>query len=241
MKFNPLLGKSLRPNEQRARNAVIMVYIVMAFEIICLLSSLLQFFLLRWIAAGESVSEQSILLNDTREMIVSWAYLGVYIASGVIFIMWFRRAYYNLHTKISYLNYDEGWAAGAWFVPFLNLVRPYQIMNELYIETKRLLAKKEVTHNPDILKTNYLGVWWGLWILNGILGGILSRMGLRADTVDELIVITVGYMITYLIGIPLALVTVKVIRDYSKSEPLLRQIKNEETQPGEKTEQPVKS
>ena len=29
------------------------------------------------------------------------------------------------------LRYAPGWAIGAWFVPFLNLVRPVQIVNDV--------------------------------------------------------------------------------------------------------------
>ncbi len=70
--------------------------------------------------------------------------------------MWFRRAYFNLHQKVSYLSHSEGWAAGSWFVPIVNLYRPYQIMKEIYVETKELFTKRGLSEKVGY-STNYLG------------------------------------------------------------------------------------
>lgn len=48
------------------------------------------------------------------------------------------------------------------------------------------------------------------------------------NTVDELIVVTVTIMIENVIAIPLALITVKTIKDYANVEPLLNEIRDEE-------------
>ena len=47
------------------------------------------------------------------------------------------------------------------------------------------------------------------------------RLSRGAETLDQLINLTLAGMIVGLIGIPLALVTIKVVKDYSKAEPLL--------------------
>lgn len=63
------------------------------------------------------------------------------------------------------------------------------------------------------LETSYLGIWWALWLINGVLGNIVFRVFKDADTVDQLLTSTVLEIITTVIGIPLALLTIKVIRD----------------------------
>ena len=212
--------EELKPNGQRAKNAIILIWIVMALEIISLISGYFQYDLLQTVAHGGEISMETATANDLREQLIGFAYLIVYIVSAITFIMWFRRAYYNLHLKVNYLSFTEGWAAGSWFVPILNLFRPYKIMKELYVETREFLYNKGLT-NYEILKTSHLVWWWTLWIISNIIGQFTFRYSMRAVTVDELIVSTVSGMIANFIGIPLSIITIQVIKNYSKVEPLL--------------------
>lgn len=149
-----------------------------------------------------------------------------YLISAVTFIQWFRRAYFNLHLKVNHLSQTEGWAAGSWFVPIVNLYRPYQIMKELYKETKEFLTEKELNISKSF-NTNYLGIWWALWIISSVVGQFVFRYSMRTETLEEISRMTVVSMALNIIGIPLALVTIKVIREYSKVEPLLEEANDE--------------
>ena len=51
---------------------------------------------------------------------------------------------------------------------------------------------------------------------------------MNAESVEDITTSTVASMIGNIIGIPLALITVKVIRDYSNVEPMLLEIKDDE-------------
>ncbi|NIK73072.1 hypothetical protein FHS56_000558 [Thermonema lapsum] len=219
--------ENLRPNGQRAKNAITLIWIVLALEIISLISGYLQYDLLQTVANGGKISMATATANDTREQMIGTIYIIVYVISAVTFIQWFRRAYFNLHQKVKNLAYTEGWAAGSWFVPIVNLYRPYQIMKELYQETKELLNKKGINVNTN-LTTSSLGWWWTLWILNNIIGQFVFRYSIKAKSIDELTTSTIASMIGNIIGILLALITVKVIKDYSNVEPMLFEIKDEE-------------
>jgi hypothetical protein len=60
----------------------------------------------------------------------------IYLATGVMFIIWFRRAYRNLEALGKEgLRFEAGWTVGEWLLPILNLVRPKQIMNDLWRAT----------------------------------------------------------------------------------------------------------
>ena len=220
--------ENLRPNEQRGKNAIILIWIVLALEIVNLISSYMQYNLLQTIANGGIISDEVTEANDTREAVVGLIYFVAYLISGITFIMWFRRAYFNLHQRVSHLSLSEGWAAGCWFVPILNLFRPYQIMKEIYVETKKLFTKRGLSEKVDY-STDYLGWWWTLWIISGIIGQIIFRIALNGDdSADNLLTTTTAQMFLGILGIPLALITVKIIKDYSKIEPLLAQIDDEE-------------
>jgi Domain of unknown function (DUF4328) len=212
--------EDVRPNEQRAKTAKILIWIVLAMEILMLISDFLEYQLLSNASAGGIISPESATANDLRQQIIAIVFLIVYITSVVTFINWFRRAYYNLHTQISNLRFDEGWAAGAWFVPFVNLVRPYQIMKELYEETEHLLAERGENHNPQN-STALLSGWWALWIIVGLIGNFILRYSLNADEIEELMVVSVASIISSIVSIPLSLSAVEVIGRYAKMEALL--------------------
>lgn len=210
----------LKPNGQRAKTLITLIWIVLGLEVISLVSSGLQYNLLQTVSYGGEITNEAATANDLREQIVGILYLIAYIASGIAFIMWFRRAYFNLHCRVKGLSFSEGWAAGSWFVPIVNLYRPYQIMKELYVETEKFLLNKNESSTVD-LPTNYLGIWWTLWIVSGVLGQIVFRISLHADTIPELMSSTMLYIISGIIGIILAFATIKVIKNYSVQEGLL--------------------
>ncbi|GAB4258674.1 MAG: DUF4328 domain-containing protein [Vicingaceae bacterium] len=216
----------LKPNKQRAKNAITLIWIVLILDFVSLVSSYFQFDLLQYVSKGNEVSLEAAVANDIREQFVAIAYLIAYIISAVTFIQWFRRAYYNLHIKVKHLSYDEGWAAGSWFVPIISWFRPFQIMKELYKETKKLLTNNGLYFNQN-LSTVYIGWWWFLWLLNNFIGQFQFRYSTKAETIDELIFSTVINLIDNILGIVLALITIKIIKDYSSVEPLLYEINDE--------------
>lgn len=219
--------ENLRPNGQRAKIAIMLLWIVLTVEIISLLSDYLQYDLLQTVANGGQITTETATDNDLRQKIIGIIYLIVYVISGITFIRWFRRAYYNLHLKAETLSFTEGWAAGCWFVPIISLYRPYQIMKELYQETQTLLSKNDENYVQN-LNTNSIGWWWTLWIIASFLGQFIFRYSLKAETIDELITTTIASIAASIIGIPLAIITVKVIKDYAEIEALLYELKDEE-------------
>lgn len=214
---------SLKPNNQRARIAQILVVTVMAMDFLSLISGYFQYELLMAYQNGEYISEEYASANDTRELIVAILYGLAYFVSVFTFIRWFRRAYYNLHQKISYLSNDEGWAAGAWFIPIINFYKPFQIMKELYVETRGLLQKHDLLEK-DSLKMGFVYLWWTLWISANILGNIEFRLLRKEDSITDYITSTEFGMLTSALGIILSLVTLKVMMDYAKAESLLFRI-----------------
>jgi hypothetical protein len=219
--------EELKPNEQRAKTAILLIWIVMALEIMSLISGFLQFDLLQTIAKGGYISNETATTNDSREQIIAIIYLIAFIISGITFIQWFRRAYFNLHLKVNNLSHSESWAAKSWFVPFVNLYLPYQIMKELFHETKELLIKNGLTISENSM-TKSLGWWWALWIINNFIGQFVFRYSLKAETVDELTISTLASIFANIIGIPLALITIKIIKEYSNIEPLLNELNDED-------------
>jgi hypothetical protein len=85
-------------------------------------------------------------------------------ASGILFAVWFYRAYQNLPALRTSGRYATGWAIGAWLVPILNLFRPKQIADDIWRSSDPTLPE-----NPGNLwlagkVAPLLHWWWGVWI-----------------------------------------------------------------------------
>ena len=220
---------NLKPNEERAKYAIVMIWIVMGLKLITIVSDFFQYRLLISAQNGEIYSAEMANANDLRQQVIVILFVISYIISSVTFIMWFRRAYFNLHQKTGYLDYSEGWASGAWFVPIVNLYRPYKIMRELYVETKELLTKKLISFDQELSLT-FVGIWWTLWIIATVFGQVISQLARRAVLIDTLAFYTMMDMIHCGLILVCGFFAIKVIKDYSTVEPLLFHINDDNEQ-----------
>lgn len=212
-----------RDNEERGKWAKIGLSLIIITTIILTISNAFQLeLLLRW-NNGAEVDLDEADMNDSRQWIIVIGYYIFRIMGGITFILWFRRAYFNLHQKLKTLEFSEGWAAGSWFVPFLNLVRPYKIMKELFTESSFWLKMKGV----DLSKSQeqFILPWWILWILTTILGRIVDK--LPSETVDELIELTQFAIGAGIVEIIAGLLAFKLISSYIKREQLMMEVEKQ--------------
>jgi len=175
----------LRDNSQRAKNAIALFWVLFGITVIAIVSTFMERSLLQKAATGNITIDEA-TANDTRQRIIKIIELIVRIVVIVYLIMWLRRAYFNLHSLRCYPRYSEGWAAGAWFVPFLNLVRPYEIMKEVWDLTQERAQKG--TENPAIESSTIVGFWWFLWLATNVVGSIYSWAFIKGEpTIPNLI------------------------------------------------------
>ena len=212
----------LKPNAERAKIAIVLISLVSIIQIISILFDFLQIVLLKNPFSIIEAEE-----NDFRQQVIGILLVVFYIISVVTFILWFRRAYFNLHTKANNLEYTEGWAAGSWFIPIVNLFRPYRIMNELYLETQKILSQSNPKYKT-IVSTQFVGIWWTLWIISHIINNISNKIALKAKTIEDLSTSSFVSILASTTSIILAAITIKVIYDYSKIEIDFYNIKEDE-------------
>ncbi|MGL4632491.1 MAG: DUF4328 domain-containing protein [Leadbetterella sp.] len=221
--------EDLRPNDERAKYAIVLIWIVLFVELVSIVSSYFQYDLLQKVNQGVTFSDESLEQNDLREQVIGIVLILIRIVSAITFIRWFRRAYFNLHLRVTNLAHPENSAAGSWFMPFVSLYRPFQIMKEMYQETQKLLIQKGSDSHKN-LNSETLNWWWTLWIISTIIGSILFQYSKRADTIDELTFVTLTSIVEGIIEIPLAIITVKIIKNYNEVEPLLQDVLEGEEQ-----------
>lgn len=87
------------------------------------------------------------------------------VATIIVFLIWRYRVQANLSgaLQVRGLEYTPGWAVGWWFVPFANLVKPKQAMNEAWVASDPTAPSYSVAWRgkaPVILS-----IWWACWLL----------------------------------------------------------------------------
>ena len=185
----------------------------------------MQWVLLNDIKNGAGVNMDSISANDMREGIIGIVLTIVYIATIVVFIQWFRRAYFNLHLRASGLQYSEGWAAGAWFVPVFNLFAPYKIFKDLITKSKEVLQKNGITERVEF-SMNQLNAYWLFWVVGNIIANVSFRKAMKQN-LDDLLVATSTDIISSLFSVVAGILLISIIHKYNQVEPLLENMKSE--------------
>jgi hypothetical protein len=226
----------VRDNSQRAKNVILIFWIFFGLTIIFIGSSFLERNLLLRATDGNITPDEA-NSNDLRQRIIGISELLLHIVLIVYFIMWFRRAYFNLHSLGFYLRYTEGWAAGAWFVPFMNLYAPFKIMREIWDNTQ--MRAQQGSEDIVLKPSTLLGVWWFLWIMTNIAGNIYSRLELQGEhTISDLISLNTTSIVLNVIDLANVFLIITIIQQVSVFEEQLKQklvienIASEELIPG---------
>jgi hypothetical protein len=121
--------------------------------------------------------------NDARQKSVAIFQIIVRISSAIAFLIWIHRTYRNLRALGAVnLKYSPGWAVGYFFIPILNLFRPYQVMKEIWhcSEPNTEEMPSEYTSTSALL-----GWWWASWILMIILAQITNRIEMAASKLPD--------------------------------------------------------
>lgn len=117
----------------------------------------------------------------------------------VVFLIWLYRAYSNLSPlKARHLQFSPGWAVGWWFIPFANLVKPFQVVREVYNESDPDFDPDSGFLNLPAGTPLEIGVWWAAFILSNFAYRISDRMfgdGDRPETEAFALVFTIGAVI----------------------------------------------
>ena len=103
--------------------------------------------------------------------------MAAYLATIVVFLMWFYRAHKNLPALgITGLEYSPGWAIGGFFIPILNLVRPYQVAKEIWDSSDPINHPSHSTTVGQFAagQSNLVLTWWITFMLSAALGNFAA-------------------------------------------------------------------
>lgn len=97
------------------------------------------------------------------------------VVVGILFLCWLHRLVSELHRlRPGVQRSSPGWAVGAWFVPFINLVVPKQVVNDMWRASTP--AGPRESRPPTLLS-----LWWAGWLIQGAVAAVAVSM-LHPDT-----------------------------------------------------------
>ena len=112
----------------------------------------------------------------------------VTLATTIVFLLWIYRASQNLHSLGALgQRFSPGWAVGWWFVPIMNLFRPYQVVKEVWKVSDPELALDTTREWTTTRASPLLAWWWASWLVSNVLGNAAFRAFFRSDSTEELI------------------------------------------------------
>ena len=144
--------------------------------------------------------------------------LGAFVFTVVTYLMWVHRVHRNLPALVAGpLRFTPGWAVGYYFIPIINLFRPYQAMTEAYNASRAGVdgsaAATSTGWDARPTGTSLIGWWWATWIVSNVIDRVAFRMATRAgDDPDQQAAALWAEMTSAAVSIVAAVLLVRLIR-----------------------------
>ncbi len=184
------------------------LHILMA--VVAIASNLMEYQLLSDFQNGSYANEEEATADaeasDQRQLAIGIAYVLIFIIGGFLILKWIYRANYNVRQLgAEGMKFSSGWSVGWYFVPIVNLWKPFHAMQEIW----------KTSHSPKDWKNSdidkILPCWWILWIISNLLGRTALKMGMRAESIDELMNANLVSQASEIAWIPLCLLFTSLV------------------------------
>ena len=178
-----------------------------AVSAIAIVSGIGQYNLLDRAASGARITQAEVAANDARQGMITLLQVLVFWTTAICWLVWLHRAYSNLGlmgTRKS--DYTPGWAIGWWYIPIMNLFRPYQVTKELWLRS----AKRNVLDSiKEFAAPGVVMWWWAVYIISAFLALALRRQ--PGQSIDELQGVALMTLFLDGLGIVSALLALTVV------------------------------
>ncbi len=187
MSYPAGIGLPFRPTRSLTRWVIALLVVQIVLNLVAMVLDGLEIGLISRALRGGVVSEAELGSNAIQQAFVGITQTLVFLVTAVLFLIWMYRSHRNLSALgAEGLRFRGGWVVGYWFIPVLNLYRPYQVMREIWqgSDPSVLEAGEQWRTVPS---SALLGWWWAMWLASSVFGRISTRLALRAATGEGLL------------------------------------------------------
>jgi uncharacterized protein DUF4328 len=169
--------------------------------------------LLRLIGTHHQVERSVLAANDAFIRGLSLVSVTFVIVTAVAFLLWLHRANANLRAfRSEPIEFTPGEAAGSFFIPVVNLVRPYHVMREVWQGSDPKLPPMSSTSFRESRSSSLVLAWWLLFVGRNVPAWwMFTASRMSGPRLDVLISTTYGALAMYLLTIPAACMAMALV------------------------------
>ena len=165
--------------EGLARFLLLAFVLCAAADAVSLSAGFAQDAMLADLAAGVEFTDEELDTNDEFYAMTGIMQLIPFLLSSIVFLVWINRASKNLRAFGGPTpRFSSGWAVGYWFVPILNLFRPFLVVREIWERSAEAAGKPGAS-------TATVGLWWMVWLIYCIAQRAFSASLRQAESQDQ--------------------------------------------------------
>jgi hypothetical protein len=202
---------ALRQIDGPARGARFLLFAYVALNVVAVVSSALQYQLLDQFERGLYTDQDLAIAdadsNDARQQLIGIAQVILYLITAIVFLVWTYRVAWNArHLDSDKMQIRAGWAVCWYFIPIAFLWMPYRAITQVWSASSRSEDR------------GFLLVWWLFFIADNILGQIIFRMGMVAETLPALKSLTVLFIVSDIVSSVAAILCARVVARVSNAQ-----------------------
>jgi hypothetical protein len=155
----------------RARIAVILMAVIILFSVLSIVTAVIE------LNIYSNYSDQQTLYDITDDEavtvfivgMVQMLWLVLVILFIIIYLMWKYLVFHNLQAaRVQGLKHSPRGAAGWYFVPFANLIKPYEVMKEIWQAT---FYSEGTEAWKDRKASRLITFWWLTYLIGNVIAG----------------------------------------------------------------------
>jgi len=155
---------------------------------------------------------RSLTVSEIGTLLIHLSLLGVALLTAVTFLAWIYRAHKNLKALgATGLKYSPGWAIGGFFVPILNIVRPYQVVMETWKASAAAARRSDGNAWTYQEAPMFIALWWGAWLISGFLRSFSAIMVFGTGETNQHLVASRFLLVYDVISITSAALAITVV------------------------------
>jgi len=177
--------------------------------------SIVYFQQLTWLDEQAQVTREQLAPIQRVEFIqsaVGLLQLVLAIGGTVAYLMWVHRTYRNVPALGARgLRFGPGWAVGYYFIPIMNLFRPFQVMKETWQASDPEWEDNEGLAWSSTPSSGLLAAWWFFYLISVFAGQFAMRTSFQTKNVSDFILSDVAMIISDavdLVSIPLIMLVI---------------------------------
>jgi hypothetical protein len=159
------------------------------------------------------VSPDQLTNSDPIQGIVGLLQSGLGVVTAITFLKWIYRAYKNVQGfGAEGLRFSPGWAIGYYFIPILSLIRPVQVMSEIW------RASYDPRNWPQSPGSWLIAAWWTLFLLYSGVTQVSLQIGIQASTNDQWTLAAVFAILGDFFSVPLSIIVLRLVTEIYKRQ-----------------------